>query len=167
MHDHEPLPSVRLLCRRLCRADSQPQSQFCSGIDSTHPPFGLVAAGCGGVRLQWAGVGRFETRERARSPLGSYRKSFRHLVRSMGGCIRPHSRLTPPSHHSPNERWLRRPRPTARRLRATTRPIERPEHSMYILVESACDGGWYRSILPPLDLHSHHPWQPLQLTSAG
>lgn len=40
-----PLPSVRLLCRRLCRADSQLQSQLCSGIDSTNPPSGISVNG--------------------------------------------------------------------------------------------------------------------------
>ena len=41
----DPLPSVRLLRRRLYAVDSQLQSQLCFEIDSTNPPSGISVNG--------------------------------------------------------------------------------------------------------------------------
>ena len=119
--------------------------------------------GAEGCDIQWAGVGRCETRERARSPLGSYRKSFRHLVRSIWSMGAAYGHIVVWHHHLTTHRTnggcdgLGRPRA------GLGRPPDPPSDRSiprYILVESTCDGGWYRSILQPLDPHSHHPWQP-------
>ena len=82
-------------------AEQTPRSShsFAARLIRRTPLSALSRWGAEGCDIQWAGVGRCETRERARRPLGSYRKSFRHLARSIWSMGAAYGHIVVWHHH--------------------------------------------------------------------